>query len=88
MRLEDVSMETYKIIYTLPKKGEIVLQNLPFSQGTEVEITVRPKSKETLESWQREYLQRILSTSVWSEEDIQRIERAQKDWNQWQIEQL
>ena len=83
-------MELYKTTYVLGKQGEIFLQNVPFLQGAKVEIVV---SKATAsindeEVWRQEYLKKILSSSTWSEEDIQRIEEAQKDWNQWHIPQL
>jgi hypothetical protein len=83
-------MELYKVTYVLGRQGEILLQNVPFPQGAKVEIVVSKASeeKDNVESWRQEYLKRILSSSVWSEEDIQRIEEAQKDWNQWQIPQL
>ncbi len=80
-------MQAYKTIYILTHDGELVLRDLPFSKGKKLEVIVIEQSEgETIrKSWREIYLEKILSTSVWSDEVVQHFERAGKELNKWNI---
>ncbi len=80
-------MQAYKTCYTVIQDGELVLRDIPFSKGKKLEVIVIEELKEggTLKNWREIYFEKILSTSVWSEEVTRRVEQAGKELNQWNI---
>ncbi len=77
-------MRAYRTHYKIAQDGEIALHDLPFAKGKKLEV-ILIEEPEGLKNWQEKYLEKILSTSVWSDETAQMVEQAGKELNQWNI---
>ena len=72
-------MLTHKIQTEIYKSGYLELRNLPFVEGTQIEIVISKKKK-------TKNLQKLIfNDHVWTEEDIKAIEGGRKIINQWKI---
>ena len=72
-------MLTQKIQTEIYKSGYLELRNLPFVEGTQIEIVISKKKK-------TKNLQKLIfNDHVWTEEDIKAIEGGRKIINQWKI---
>ena len=76
-------MSILKTNYKVTQNGQLTLEGLPFKTGEKLKIVIYGENNEA--KWKEIYLKKILSTSVWSEEQILLIENAGKDLNKWQI---
>ncbi len=72
-------MLAHKLHAKIHKKGYLELKDLPFSEGTQIEITISKKKK-------KKHLQKLICNNhVWSEEDIKAVECGREIINQWKI---
>jgi len=72
-------METHIIKTRIRKRGYLELKNLPFKEGTAIEISISKKEKEkNLDAL-------IKNDHIWTEDDIQAIKRGRSIINQWKI---
>ena len=53
--------------------------NLPFTVGTQIEVTISPKKKK------KNFKRLIDNDHVWTEEDIKAVEAGREIINQWKI---
>jgi hypothetical protein len=61
------------------KRGYLELRNLPFAEGTQIEIVISKKKRE-------KNLQKLICNDhVWTEEDIKAVESGRGIINQWKI---
>lgn len=66
----------HKISATIGKDGNLVLKNLPFDEGTRIDIFIStPDAKTGIERL-------IENDHVWSEEDIEAVQRGREIINQ------
>ena len=76
--MED-EMQPHVFHAKIRKRGCLELKNLPFKEGTTIEISITKKER-------KRNLQNLISNDhVWSEEDIQSIEGGRDIINQWKI---
>ena len=72
-------METHVFHTRIRKRGYLELKNLPFKEGTAIEIAVSKKEK-------RRNLQNLIENDhVWTDDDIRAIEHGREIINQWKI---
>jgi hypothetical protein len=72
-------MIPHKLNATIHKSGYLELRNLPFKEGTKIEVIISEKRR-------NKNLQNLmLNDHVWSEEDIRNIEEGREIINQWKI---
>lgn len=73
------AMITHKLVRRIQKDGHLELNNLPFKEGTKLEVIVSRKER-------MNNLQELISNDhVWSEEDIKAVNHGRDIINQWQI---
>lgn len=73
------NMLSHKVQAKISKKGYLELKNLPFTAGTQVEITISKKKENKF------FDQLIANDHVWAEEDIKAVEAGREIINQWKI---
>ena len=72
-------MMTHKLHTKIHKKGYLELMNLPFKEGTEIEVIISKIDRmKTLQNL-------IANDHVWSAEDIKNVEQGREIINQWRI---
>jgi len=72
-------MLTHKIQTKIHKRGYLELRNLPFKEGTAIEVTISKKER-------KKNLQNLISNDhAWGEEEIQAVELGRNIINQWKI---
>ena len=72
-------METHVFHTRIRKRGYLELKNLPFKEGTAIEIAVSKKER-------RRNLQNLIDNDhVWTDDDIRSIDREREIINQWKI---
>jgi len=72
-------METHVFQKTIRKRGYLELKNLPFKEGTPIEIVISKKER-------RRNLQNLIDNDhVWADDDIKAIDRGREIINQWKI---
>ena len=72
-------MLTHKLQTKIYKRGYSELRNLPFMEGTQIEIIISKKKR-------KKNLQKLICNDhVWTEEDIKAVERGREIINQWKI---
>ena len=72
-------METHIFQTKIRKKGYLELKNLPFKEGTAIEISISKKDK-------KKDLQKLIDNEhVWTDQDIAAIENGRTIINQWKI---
>ena len=72
-------MLAHKIQTKIYKRGYLELRNLPFIEGTQIEIVISKKKR-------IKNLQKLLCNDhVWTEEDIKAVDRGKEIINQWKI---
>ena len=70
-------MITHKLFRRIQKNGCLELTNLPFKEGTKLEVII--SKKDTMKE-----LQNLISNDhVWSNEDIKAVDRGREIINQW-----
>ncbi len=75
-------MVSHKLHTKMGKDGHLVIKNLPFREGTRIEVIISEKEKE-------HRLQRLIQNDhVWSEEDVKAVERGREIINQWKIKEM
>jgi hypothetical protein len=81
MNLEEVTLQDLlPMIQRLPEIEREQLRQLLEKESSSQEI-IEDKSS----SWRQQYLARIQSNSIWSDDIINRIEQAGKELNRWNI---
>ena len=81
MKLEKVTLQDLlPSIQRLPKIEREKLRQLLKEESSSQE-TIEDKS----DSWRQKYLAKIQSNSTWSDDIINRIEKAGKELNRWNI---
>lgn len=79
INLKECQMEAHVIKTKMRKSGYLELKNLPFEKGTAIEISISKKEK-------RENFQDLIDNDhVWTDDDIQAVERGRTIINQWKI---
>ena len=74
-------METHVFQTKIRKRGYLELKNLPFEEGTTIEISI--SKKERLKKERKKNLQNLINNNhVWTDEDIIAIERGRIIINQ------
>ncbi len=72
-------MITHKLQTTIGKRGYLEIKDLPFKEGTRIEVVISKKeSKRKLDAL-------IQNSHVWTEEDVKYVERGREIINQWKI---
>jgi len=72
-------MLTHKVQTKIYKRGYLELRNLPFKEGTAIEVTISKKER-------KKNLQNLISNDhAWEEEEIQAVELGRNIINQWKI---
>ena len=72
-------MLSHKLQTKICKSGYLELMNLPFVEGTQVEVTILKKTN-------KKNINRLIANEhVWSEEDIKAVESGRTIINQWKI---
>lgn len=72
-------MLAHKLQTKISKRGYLELRNLPFMEGTQIEIVISKKKR-------KKNLQKLLCNEhVWTEEDIKTVKRGSEIINQWKI---
>jgi len=72
-------METHVFKATIRKRGYLELKNLPFKEGTTVEIAISEKKI-------NKNLQKLISNDhVWANDDIKAVDRGRDIINKWKI---
>ena len=72
-------METHVFQTRISKRGYLELKNLPFKEGTAIEISISKKER-------RRNLQNLIDNDhVWTDDDIRAIEHGREIINQWKI---
>ena len=72
-------MLTHKLQTKIHKRGCLELNNLPFMEGTQIEIIISKKKR-------KKNLQKLICNDhVWTEEDVKAVERGREIINQWKI---
>ena len=72
-------METHVFQTKIRKRGYLELKNLPFKEGTAIEISISKKGR-------KKNLQNLIHNDhVWTDEDIIATERGRTIINQWKI---
>ena len=72
-------METHVFQTRISKRGYLELKNLPFKEGTAIEISISKKER-------RRKLQNLIDNDhVWTDDDIRAIEHGREIINQWKI---
>ena len=72
-------METHVFHTRIRKRGYLELKNLPFKEGTAIEISISKKER-------RRNLQNLIDNDhVWTDDDIRAIEHGREIINQWKI---
>ena len=72
-------MLSHKLQAEICKNGYLELMNLPFTAGTQIEITISRKKKK------KNFKHLIDNDHVWTEEDINAVEAGREIINQWKI---
>ncbi len=72
-------MLSHKLQTKICKSGYLELMNLPFTVGTQIEITISKKKKK------KNFKLLIGNDHVWTEEDIKAVEAGREIINQWKI---
>lgn len=69
----------HKISTKIGKDGDLVIKNLPFKEGTRINVVISKSIKKT-------GLQRLIENDhVWSDEDVKAVENGREIINQWKI---
>jgi len=72
-------MLAHKLQTKIYKRGYLELKNLPFMEGTQIEIVISKKKR-------KKNLQKLICNDhVWTEEDIKAVERGREIINQWSL---
>ena len=72
-------MLAHKLQTKIYKSGYLELRDLPFKEGTQIEIIISKKKR-------KKNLQKLICNNhVWTEEDIKAVERGREIINQWKI---
>jgi hypothetical protein len=72
-------MIPYKINTRIGKDGCLEIRNLPFTEGTRIEVSISEKQKKT-------GLQRLIGNDhIWTEEDVRAVEQGREIINQWML---
>ena len=72
-------METHVIKATLRKKGYIELKDLPFKEGTTVEISIVEKKR-------KKSIQKLIDNDhIWDSKDIKAVKKGRDIINKWPI---
>ncbi len=72
-------MESHVFQTKIRKRGCLELKNLPFKEGTAIEISISRKER-------KKNLQNLITNDhVWSNEDIKAIEHGREIINKWKI---
>jgi predicted DNA-binding antitoxin AbrB/MazE fold protein len=70
-------MLAHKLQTKICKRGYLELRNLPFKEGTQIEIIISKKKR-------KKNLQKLICNDhVWTEKDIKAVERGREIINQW-----
>jgi hypothetical protein len=70
---------THRTSATIGKGGHLVITNLPFEEGTRIEVVISKSVK-------RSGAQRLIQNDhAWSEDDIKAVEKGRNIINQWKI---
>jgi len=72
-------MLAHKLQTKIYKRGYLELRNLPFMEGTQIEITISKKKRE------KKLQNLICNDHIWTEEDIKAVEGGREIINQWKI---
>jgi hypothetical protein len=72
-------MLSHKFQAKICKNGYLELMNLPFKEGTQIEITISERKK------RKNLKSLICNDHVWAEEDIKAVEAGRTIINQWKI---
>ena len=72
-------MEMHVIQTRIRKRGYLELKNLPFKEGTAIEISISKKERK------RNIQNLINNDHVWTDDDISAIEHGREIINQWKI---
>jgi hypothetical protein len=76
---KEVEVQTHVFQTKIRKRGYLELKNLPFKEGTTIEISISKKER-------KKNLQNLINNNhVWTDEDIIAIERGRTIINQWKI---
>jgi uncharacterized 2Fe-2S/4Fe-4S cluster protein (DUF4445 family) len=76
---KEIDMESHVFQTKICKRGYLELKNLPFKEGTVIEISISKKER-------KKNLQNLITNDhVWSNEDIKAIERGREIINKWKI---
>ena len=76
---KEVEMETHVFQTKIRKRGYLELKNLPFKEGTVIEISISKKER-------KKNLQNLINNDhVWTDDDIIAVERGRTIINQWKI---
>jgi hypothetical protein len=76
---KEVDMETHVFRATIRKRGYLELKNLPFKEGTTIEISISKKGEK------KDLKNLINNDHVWTDDDIKAVERGRTIINQWKI---
>jgi predicted DNA-binding antitoxin AbrB/MazE fold protein len=69
----------HKLQAKIDKRGYLELRNLPFKEGTQIEIIISKKKKK------KDLQKLICNDHVWTEQDIEAVEHGREIINQWKI---
>ena len=76
---QEDKMLFHKLQTKICKSGYLELMNLPFTVGTQIEVTISRKKK-------KKNLKRLIGNDhIWAEEDIKAVEAGREIINQWKI---
>ena len=72
-------MIPHKLHTTIGKNGNLEINNLPFKEGTQIEVIIAERRK-------THSLQKLIQNDhVWSDEDIRAVEQGREILNQWKL---
>lgn len=72
-------MIPHKVNAIIRKDGHLEVRNLPFREGTKIELAIVRKERKS-------NLSRLISNDhVWTREDIKAVEKGRDIINQWKI---
>jgi hypothetical protein len=72
-------MTGHKLHATIGKDGNLLITDLPFKEGTRIEVIISERTK-------KHGLKRLVENDhAWSDEDIKAVEQGREIINQWKI---